>query len=213
MPQKSRTTRPAPKAAKASATKRTAATRKTATRATARKGASKSAKAFDHEAMMAAWQKTMAPAEGHRRLEPIVGTFACRTTFWMAPGQEPMVSEGVSEHRWVLGNRFVEQNYRGTMMGGPFEGIGYTGYDNNQKKYVGTWMDTMGTGIAVSEATGRPTDRAITFSCTCFDPLGSKKEIRTVVRIQDNDHHSFEVYRQGPNGKEFRNMLCEYTRK
>jgi hypothetical protein len=41
----------------------------------------------------------------------------------------------------VLGGRFVEQRYAGNFMGQPFSGLGYTGYDNYRKKYIGSWMD------------------------------------------------------------------------
>jgi len=40
------------------------------------------------EQMMAQWQKAMTPAEGHKRLEPIVGSFKAKTTFLMEPGDE-----------------------------------------------------------------------------------------------------------------------------
>jgi hypothetical protein len=108
--------------------------------------------------MMAAWEKVMHPSEGHRRLEPMVGTWKAKTTFTMTPGAPPSVEENTSEHRLVLGGRFLEQRYTGTAMGMPFEGIGYTGYDNVQKKYVGTWMDNFGTGV-MQRGIGRPRRR------------------------------------------------------
>ena len=75
-------------------------------------------------------------------------------------GAPPAVSEGVSEHRWILDGRYVEQVYRGKAMGMPFEGRGFTAYDNVQGKYLGCWMDTMGTGMMFSEGVGRgPTAR------------------------------------------------------
>jgi hypothetical protein len=40
-------------------------------------------------------------------------------------------------------------------MGMPFEGLGYTGYDNVKKQYFGTWIDSMSTGIMTSSRHGR----------------------------------------------------------
>ena len=62
------------------------------------------------------------------------------------PAQE---STGTSENKMILGGRYLEQHYDGTMMGQPFCGIGY-GFDNYKKKYVATWIDSMGTGILVT---------------------------------------------------------------
>ena len=70
-----------------------------------------------------------------------------RSSSWMAPGADPMVMDGTSENRWVMGGRYLEQRFNGNFMGMPFEGIGYTGYDNVKKQYWGTWMDNMSTGM------------------------------------------------------------------
>ena len=200
-----------PAAARAAATPKRGAK---PARAAAKKPASaRKPKAMDPEAMMAAWMKAMTPAEGHHRLAPLVGTFVARTTFWMAPGAPGDSHDGVSEHDWVLGGRFVQQRYRGTAMGMPFEGIGYTGFDNVRGKYASTWMDTMGTGIMNSVGTGKPTESQIGSVCTAWEAGAGMVEIQGMIRIQDHDHHTFELRRKGPNGKTFRNMLVEYKRK
>jgi len=207
--------------AKKATAKKATAKKATAKKATAKKATAKKAakparrpKAPDPEKMMAAWQAAMTPADGHRRLEPIVGTFDARTTFWMSPGAPPDASDGTSEHRWVLGGRYVEQAYRGTAMGMPFEGIGYTGYDNVQRKYVGSWMDNMGTGIMNSVGKGKATDDKMTFTGRMHDPLNRKEvELDMVLKVRDRDHHTFEMFGRSPDGKRFRSMLIEYTRR
>ena len=45
------------------------------------------------------------------------------------------------------------------MMGQPFSGVGIDGYDNLRKKYVTTWIDTMGTGIFSMEGTASAMER------------------------------------------------------
>lgn len=194
----------------AKAKKKTAARKaKPATKSTKKKAAPKP---IDQEAMMAAWQKAMSPSEGHRRLEPLVGVWRTRTTFVMDPGAAPSVSEGSSEHRWVLGGRYLEQVYKGASMGMPFEGIGYTGYDNTQGKYVGTWMDSFGTGLMNSVGTGRPKDGALDFHAESRDPSGKVVGFECNLRIQDHDHNTYEMWTKAPNGRLYRVMLVEYTR-
>src|SRR6185436_18255599 len=121
------------------------------------------------------WQEAMTPSAGHARLMSMVGSWRAKTTFTMAPGAPDQVSSGTSVHRMVLNGRYLEQNYKGTSMGMPFEGIGYTGYDNVQKRYVGTWMDTFGTGVMHSHGVGRPTDEKIDLVCEGIEPSGQKR--------------------------------------
>src|SRR5687768_2235337 len=101
----------------------------------------------EEKAMMDAWAKFATPAEGHRALAGMVGTWDAEVTSWMSPGQPPVKSKGISENRMVLGGRWVESKFTSEMMGQPFEGVGYTGYDNHKKKYMGTWMDNMSTAV------------------------------------------------------------------
>ena len=49
--------------------------------------------------------------------------------------------------KMLLDGRFLQQEFTGEMMGQPFSGVGINAYDNLRKRYVTTWIDTMGTGI------------------------------------------------------------------
>ena len=186
------------------------ATAKAKTKATA--APKRAPKAMSEAAMMAQWQVAMTPSAGHARLMPMVGTWRATTTFTMAPGAAAQVQGGTSVHRFVLGGRYLEQIYKGTAMGMPFEGIGYTGYDNVQKRYVGTWMDTFGTGLMNSVGVGSPTDQKIDFVSEAIEPSGKKKVFESIVRIRNHAHHSYEMWTKGPNGKKYRTMLVEYER-
>jgi hypothetical protein len=169
-------------------------------------------KAMSEQAMMAQWQAAMTPSAGHARLAPMVGTWRATTSFTMAPGAPAQVSEGSSINRLVLGGRYLEQIYKGTSMGSPFEGIGYTGFDNVQKKYVGTWMDTMGTGLMSSVGVGRPSGARMDFVCEAIEPSGKKRIFDASIRIRDEAHHTYEMWTKGPSGKRYRVMLIEYER-
>jgi hypothetical protein len=169
-------------------------------------------KAMSEAEQMAQWQEAMTPSLGHARLMSMVGSWRTKTTFTMAPGAPDQVSAGTSVHRMVLGGRYLEQNYKGTSMGMPFEGIGYTGYDNVQKRYVGTWMDTFGTGVLHSHGVGRPTDERIDFVAEGIEPSGNKRVFDSIIRIRNHGQHSYELWTDGPNGKSFRMMLVEYER-
>ena len=185
---------------------------KTRTKPKAKAAAKRAPKAMSQEEMTAQWQAAMTPSAGHALLMPLVGTWRATTSFTMAPGSPPQVSQGTSVNRLVLGGRFLEQAYKGTAMNMPFEGIGFTGYDNVQKRYVGTWMDTMGTGMMTSIGVGRPTDERMDFVCEAIEPSGRKKIFDAIIRVHGHARHSYEMLTKGPNGKNFRVMMIEYER-
>ena len=168
--------------------------------------------AMDEKAMMEMMEKAATPGEAHKKLEPMVGTFDVKVKAWMDPSKPPEESTGTSENTWVLGNRFVEMKHQGTMMGQPFNGIGYTGYDNVTKKYVGSWMDSMGTGMMTSK--GSMTGNVMTATATAPDPVSGKMVTFTEkVTVTDNDHHKMEMWGPAPNGKNYKMLEIEYTRK
>lgn len=189
------------------------ATRKRAKKA-AKKGTRKpkGAAPIDPEAMMAAWQKSMTPSDGHRRLDVLVGSWRAKTTFTMAPGAPPDLSEGTSENRWVLGGRYLEQHYTGSSIGMPFEGIGYTAYDNTRKNYLGVWMDSFGTGLMNSVGIGKPRNDLMKSVAEAIEPSGKAIRFDCVLRVKDRDHHSYEMWTKAPNGKRYCSMRVEYTR-
>ena len=166
------------------------------------------------EEMMKAWMAVATPGEAHKQLEPVVGSFVVATKMWMDPGKPAEETSGTSESKWALGGRFLEQRVEGTAMGQPFSGIGYTGYDNYKKKFVGAWMDTMGTMIMTSTGTADATGKKLTFWSTMDDVVTKKTmKIKSMLTIVDNDHHTYEMWAPAPDGKMFRSLEVQYTRK
>jgi hypothetical protein len=170
------------------------------------------APAMDEKAMMEMMAKAATPGDAHKKLEPMIGTFDAKVKMWMDPSKPAEESAGVSENSWVLGNRFIETRHTGTFMGQPFSGIGYTGYDNVTKKYVGTWMDTASTGVMTS--TGSMAGNTMTSTATMSDPTTGKMARTTMkMTVTDKDHHIMEMWGPGPDGKKYRMMEITYTRK
>lgn len=170
--------------------------------------------AANQKAMMDAMMKAMMPGDAHKLLNNMVGTFDVKVTAWMMPGQPPMESNGTAVNSWIMGGRFVQQKFSGQFMGQPFEGVGYTGYDNVKKTYWSSWMDNMGTGIMNS--TGSTTDggKTWTFMTSMADPMtGKDAPVEERVTVVDHDHHNFEMWSPGPDGKMMKTMALAYSRK
>jgi hypothetical protein len=163
--------------------------------------------------MMQAMQVSMTPGEHHEKLKPMTGTFQVESTMWMDSSSSPVTGTGISENRWVLGNRFLEQRLTGSFMDMPFEAIGYMGYENIQKKYVSSWMDSMGTGIMPAEGVLKP-DNSIEFLAQYPDAISGKMmKFKEILRIHSQDHYSLEMYITGEDGSEFKNMEAHYRRQ
>lgn len=168
----------------------------------------------EQQAMMQAWEKAGKPGEQHRQLAGMVGEWTTKQSMWMDPKSPPLVQTGSATSTMVLGDRHVRQDYRGQWMGQPFEGIGYTGYDNVTGKYYSSWMDSGSTGLFVSHGDYDPATRTYTFTGEMAEPgaSGVKVPVRQVVRIVDNDHHVFDMY-ETRGGQEAHTMQIEYTRR
>jgi hypothetical protein len=168
----------------------------------------------EHQAAMDAWMKVATPGEGHKALEPMIGSWNVKTTMWEKPGAPPELGSGTAENSWVLGGRFVREEVQGEFGGMKFQGLGYTGYDNFKKKYVGTWMDTMGTMIMESMGTADPSGKVFTLTSTIDDVMtGKPTTVRSVTRVVDANKHVMEMFGPDPSGKEFMMMEIVYTRK
>src|SRR3954452_2983411 len=117
--------------------------------------------------MMAEMMALSKPKENHKLLSSLDGTWDFTLKFWMnpAPNAKPEESKGTATRKSVMDGRYVMMDVTGTMqMPGPdgkmqqmtFKGLGTEGYDNVKKKFVASWIDNMGTAIAISEGTYDP---------------------------------------------------------
>lgn len=167
----------------------------------------------DFQTVMEVWQKLAIPGAPHKLLARMAGTWSATMKSWMEPDKPPVESTGTSESKMILGGRYLQMDYTGDMMGSPFTGLGTTGYDNHTKKYVSTWIDSMGTAILFFEGTGSKDGRTITQECRYDDPVKGPMKWRSVTRIVDDNTHEFEMYGTDRSGKEEKMMEITYTRK
>jgi hypothetical protein len=164
--------------------------------------------------MAKAWAAYMTPGEPHAHLAKFAGSWTTKTKSWSDPSQPPEETTGTCEFRMVLGGRYLEQRFEGSMMGQPFSGIGYTGYDNVKKKYEAYWIDTAGTGMLVMTGTPDKAGKKTVYTGSMLDPLtGRKVAMRSVDTEIDADTLLFEMWAAGPDGRMGKMMEMTYTRK
>jgi hypothetical protein len=160
--------------------------------------------------------------ENHKLLTDSLGTWSYTVKMWMNgdPTSKPDTSKGTATRKAIMDGRFVVMDVTGKMdMPGPdgktksmtFKGHGLEGYDNVKKKFVGTWMDSMGTGIMMSEGDYDPATKTFTYKSEMEPVPGMKTAVREVLKIADKDHMTFEWY-ETRGGGEAKTMEIDYTR-
>lgn len=170
-------------------------------------------KQMDMQAMMEAYSKLATPSEPHKQFASLAGSWSTKTKEWMEPGKPPMESTGSAEMKMVLDGRFLQQEFTGDMMGHSYSGIGISGYDNLRKRYVSTWIDTMGTGIFTMEGTASADGKTITLKGQHAELGGGQMTHRAVWKIVDDNTQTFDMYGTHRGGKEMKMMEITYTRK
>lgn len=168
------------------------------------------------EEMMKKWAEVSTPGDAHRKLDDLVGTWDAEMKMWMqGPGSVPSVTKGTSVNTWVLGGRYLRQEYKGEFMGMPFEGIGYTGYDNHNKRYFSIWIDNSSTQLSTMSGVVDQSGKVFTEYGTMDEWMTGEngKPVKYVTRILSKDKHVFEVHDLAIGEPNTKVMEATYTRK
>ena len=179
--------------------------------------------AADMQKMMQQMMDLSKLNENHKLLAGYDGTWTYTVKMWMdpTPNAKPQESKGVATRKSIMDGRFVEMDVTGKMkMPGAdgkmkemtFKGHGTEGYDNVKKKFVGTWMDNMGTGIMMSEGDYDASSKSFTYTSEFEMMPGMKEKVREVLKLTDKDHMLLEWY-EDHGGHEAKTMEISYTRK
>ncbi|MCI0691238.1 DUF1579 domain-containing protein [candidate division KSB1 bacterium] len=168
------------------------------------------------EEMMKKWMDAITPNENHKRLDMFVGSWETTTSMWMeGPGKSPIVTKGTAEFKWILGGRYIQQDINGEMMGQRLTGVGFTGYDNFNKKFVSFWIDNMSTAMYPSEGSFDQSGKVLTTYGKIDEPMTGEHDINVkyVSRIISPDKFIFEVHNLAIGEPNTRVVEVTYTRK
>jgi hypothetical protein len=160
--------------------------------------------------------------ENHKLLADMNGNWNYAIKMWMNPdpNAKPQESKGTATRKSVMGGRYFVMDVSGKMqMPGEdgkmkdmqFKGMAVEGYDNVKKKFVSSWIDSMGTGIQGSEGTYDPASKTFTYTMEMEPMPGMKQQVREVIKVTDKDHMMLEWY-ENRGGQEKKTMEIAYTR-
>ena len=118
------------------------------------------------EEMMKQMMEMGKVTDNHKVLGELAGTWSYTVKMWMNgdSSSKPQESKGTATRKAIMGGRFYQLDVSGKMqMPGPdgkpkdmdFKGFGLEGYDNAKQKFISTWIDSMGTGMLLSEGSVR----------------------------------------------------------
>lgn len=165
---------------------------------------------------MQAFMEAATPGKMQKRLADEAGVWTCKTTMWMHPGAEPVMSEGKTTITTIMDGRYTKAEMEGEMPGmGPYHGLAIYGYDNVAKQFVSTWIDNFSTGFA--NGVGKLSDdgKTLTWEFTASCPITKKPVVmREIETWTGPNSKTFEMFGADPkSGKEFQMMRLEMTRK
>jgi hypothetical protein len=157
-------------------------------------------------------QEMPKPGAEHQRLAQRAGTWDAVIEM-AGPDGKPQISKGVSEMKMGCGGLWLIDSFSATMMGGPFEGHGATGYDPAKGKYVGTWVDSWSASVMTTEGTYDAAKKQLTMIGTMTGPDGQPVTNRMITTDKDANTQVFELFGPGPDGKEMKYLTITYTRR
>jgi len=161
------------------------------------------------------WAEMAALADQHKAMAAEAGTWDAETSMWMKPNAPPVKSKATSTTRTICAGHYMVDEFKGDMMGMPFEGFGVHGYSKEKGKYFGLWCDSMTSTPEIMWGTADPTGKVITFEGPEMDcPMGKFVPKWVVTKI-DADHSKFEHWsKYSAMGPDFiKEIEVNYTRK
>lgn len=160
------------------------------------------------------WVRHAMPGKQHRLLDRMAGRWTTAVSYWMDPDAPPATSTGTCDRSWILGRRFLREEFDGGQLAMPFRGLGLYGYDRFDDKYTAVWLDTMSTAMMSHRGDYDEAVDAVNFIGHYSDPwTGRRKDSRGVTRFLGKDKHVLELYVRQDDGREFKLLEITYTRQ
>jgi hypothetical protein len=151
------------------------------------------------------------PGPEHQLLKEDEGSWAATVEIFAPGAPGPMTSQGTEVNRIGCGGLCLISDFKSEIMGTPFEGHGMTIYDPAKKKYIGTWSDSMSTGLLLGESTYDPATKTVTGWMEGPGMDGKPTKSKSVVEYKGGSR-VMNMYTIGSDGKEALTMRITYKK-
>ncbi len=160
--------------------------------------------------------KAVRPTKEHQWLQQLAGEWDGQIEAQMGPDQPLERSTGTESIR-AVGEFWILSELQGTcpIMDVPFQSVLTLGYDPDQDKIVGTWVDSMSSYQWEYVGTLDPAKNVLTLETEGPCPMnpGKKSKFREVIELKSRDHKVFTSSIQGEDGKWVTVVTCTSRRK
>jgi hypothetical protein len=149
----------------------------------------------------------------HERLDGLAGKWKLAVKWRNKPNDKWAESQGVVRYEWILGRRFLREDFQYDTGDEKVEWLGIYGYDNFQKKYTAVWVDNGGTNTEFATGEYDAQGKVLSYLGEQDDPpTGGKRSFKWLITIEGPDKLRYDSFDQNPPGKYFKNTEIVATR-
>jgi len=142
------------------------------------------------------------PDEEHRRLGRLVGEWRGTAKTWFDPSAAPIEAAWEGHVGVILGGRFVRFEYRSKVGEKPIAGEMLIAFEDGEKRWAISWVDSFHTGTAILMSTGEPGATAIDVRGTWFVEADQPRWGWRTVIADAADGFVIRMYNIKPDGEE-----------
>ena len=143
-----------------------------------------------------------APVKEHAWLDRFLGEWTTEAEITCEPDKPPMMCKGTDRVR-RLGGFWIIAEGQSDMGEMSFGSVLTLGYDPQNQKYVGTWVDTMTSHLWKYEGTVNEAGTILTLDtdAECPGTPGKLSKFKEVTEFKSDDHRVFTSSIQGEDGE------------
>ena len=160
--------------------------------------------------MLKLGEELATPNENHLFLKKLTGNWVTTSSIMDMPEEF-----GTSTNEMILGDRFIESSYKGTLFGVKYTGRMTVGFDNYKNKFVAVFIDTLGTSMRTAEGMLDRTKTSLSLWGEMDEWMTDEHDKPVMYRynINDHDHFDLEIHDLGIVGGESRVITVKFERK
>lgn len=150
------------------------------------------------------------PQKEHEMLKMDEGIWDAQITMLVGKNEQETQYQA-KEVNTMIGNLWSIGKLQGNIAGMEYEGFATLGYDTMQKKYVGTWIDSITAVITPMEGSYDEKTKTLTLFYTTYDKDGRAEQRKNIMIYRNSKVRDFTMFIK-KSGEWQKAMKIHYTR-